>query len=206
MKKPASILLVAALVLAALAGAWVARGTLGDAGRQASVPTLQYGTALPDPQPLPSFSLVTQDGAPIDENALRGEWHLMFFGFTHCPGVCPATLSLLGDVRKRLGTGAPRVVLVSVDPERDTPAAMKGYLANFDPGHLGITGSPQAIDAFTAAMGVAHRRMPMAGDDYMVDHTAVVFAIDRDGRRSAIFSPPLDAAHIASDLQRLMGG
>jgi protein SCO1 len=205
MKTPAKLLLVAGLLLAALAGAWVARGTLPGGGSSAAT-QLQYGTALPDPQPLPDFSLVSQNGEAIDAGALRGQWSFVFFGFTHCPGVCPATLALLGDVQKRIGPGAPRVVLVSVDPERDTPAAMQDYLARFDAGHLGITGSPQAIESFTAAMGVAHRKMPMDGGDYMVDHTAAVFVVDGAGRRVAIFSPPLDAAQIASDVQRLMGG
>ncbi len=202
MRKPTSILIAVVIVLAAAAGAWLASATLERARKPAVA--LQSGTALPEPQPLPRFNLVAHSGVPIDETQLRGQWSLMFFGFTHCPEVCPTTLALLGDVRERFGPAAPRVVLVSVDPERDTPQTMAKYLAAFDPEFLGITGSPEAVNSFTSAVGVAHSKVPMSGDAYMVDHTAAVFAIDPQGRRAAIFSPPLDAGRIAQDLRRLM--
>ncbi len=206
MKKPTVIVVLAAvIVLAAAAGAWLASTTF-ERGTDRPPVQLQAGTALPEPQPLPRFSLVAHSGVPIDETQLHGQWSLMFFGFTHCPEVCPTTLALLGDVRKRFGPAAPRVVLVSVDPERDTPAVLAKYLSGFDPHFLGITGPPAAVDAFTSAVGVARSKVPMSGDDYMVDHTAAVFAIDPQGRRAAIFSPPLDAAKIAGDMRRLMNG
>ncbi len=204
MKKPETLLLIGALALAAVGGAWFARTTI-DSGASVRGPTLQYGTPLPEPQPLPHFALTSHTGEPIDDAQLRGQWNLVFFGFTHCPEVCPTTLALLADVRKRLGPDAPRVVLVSVDPERDTPEVMRSYLAGFDPAFQGITGSVQAIDELAAALGVAHSKIPMGGEEYMVDHTAVVFAVDPQGRRAAIFSPPFDAGHIASDLRRLQG-
>lgn len=149
-----------------------------------------------------TLELADHHGKPRRLEDWRGKVVVLFFGFTHCPDVCPTTLTLLGDVRKRMGAQAPQVVLVSVDPQRDTPEAMAQYLQGFDPAIVGLTGSPQAIEAFAAALGVAHRRIPM-GDTYMVDHTAAVFAIDPQGRRAAVFTPPLDAGQIAGDLQLL---
>ncbi len=198
MKKPALVVIVLVLVAAA-AGAWFA-STLRTAA--APAPALKFGTALREPQPLPSAALTSHQGETVDTARLAGEWSLMFFGFTHCPDVCPTTLTLLGDVRKRMGPGAPRVVLVSLDPERDTPEAMAQYLQGFDTTIVGLTGTPAQIEAFAAALGIAHRKIPM-GETYMVDHTAAVFAIDPQGRRAAVFTPPLDAAQIASDLELL---
>jgi protein SCO1/2 len=207
MKKPAFFLLAAAAILAAVAGAILARATLD---RPAPALALQYGTPLVPAAPLPEFSLVADNGAPFTRADLEGQWTLMFFGFTHCPAVCPGTMTLLADVRKRLGdlpAGAqPRVVLVSVDPERDTPEVMGDYVRAFDPSFRGVTGSVEAIDAFAARMGIAHRKVPMGGEDYMIDHTAVVVLIDPEVRRTAIFSPPLEAQAIASDLRRALTG
>lgn len=202
MKKTSLFLLGTGLALAALAGAWVARSTLEPAAQ----PTLQYGTLLPEPRALPPFMLTDHTGTAFDETRLRGQWGLLFFGFTHCPDVCPTTLALLADVRKRLDAAAPRVMLVSVDPERDTPAVLASYVTSFDPAFVGVTGTTEAIDEFAAALGVAHRKIPMSADQYMVDHTTAIFVIDPEGRRAAIFSPPFEAAQIAGDLRRLMTG
>lgn len=202
MKKTSMFLLAAGLAAAAVGGAWVASNTL----ERSPQPALQYGTLLPEARALPHFVLTDQTSAAFDESRLRGQWNLMFFGFTHCPDVCPRTLALLADVRKQLGPTAPRVVFVSVDPERDTPAALATYVTAFDPAIVGLTGSVAAIDEFAAALGIAHRKVSMSADQYMVDHTAAVFAIDPESRRVAVFSPPFDAAQIASDLRRLLAG
>lgn len=200
MNRPRIFVLAAALALAAVAGAWFARTTL----ERARVPELQYGTRLPEARAVPHFVLTDQTGAPFDDTQLRGQWNLVFFGFTHCPDVCPTTLALLADVRKRLGAGAPRVVFVSVDPERDTPEVVAPYVKAFDPTMVGLTGSVPAIDEFAAALGIAHRKVVMSADQYMVDHTAAVLVIDPAGRKAALFSPPFDAAQITSDLRRLI--
>lgn len=202
MKTTSTVLLTGGLVLAAAGGAWVARTTFERTPELA----LQYGTLLPEPHALPHFVLTDHSGAAFDETRLRGQWSLMFFGFTHCPDVCPTTLALLADVRKRLDTVAPRVVFVSVDPERDTPALLATYVTAFDPTIVGLTGTVPAIDEFAAALGIAHRKIPMGADQYMVDHTAAVFVIDPEGRRSALFSPPFEPAQITSDLRRLLAG
>jgi protein SCO1/2 len=206
MRRSTTLPVVLALVVAAGAGAWLARATLQ---REPAVQLL-HGTSLQPPQPLPEFSLLAESGQPITRADLQGRWSLVFFGFTHCPDICPTTLAKLSDVRKRVADlpqeQQPQVVLVSVDPERDTPEVLSAYLAGFDPSFRGITGTAGDIDDFASALGVAHARVPMGGDQYMVDHTSVVMAIDPQGRRAAIFSPPLEAGAIAADYRRLVTG
>jgi len=206
MRRSTTVLVVLALIVAAGAGAWLARTTLQ---RETGIQLL-HATALEPPQPLPEFSLLAENGQPLTRADVRGQWSFVFFGFTHCPDICPTTLAKLADVRKRVADlpqeQQPQVLLVSVDPERDTPPVLSAYLKGFDPSFRGITGSVENIDAFASALGVAHSKVPMGGDQYMVDHTSVVMVIDPQGRRAAIFSPPLEAAAIADDYRRLVTG
>lgn len=192
----------AALILAALAGAWFGARTMPPAD-------LQFGTRIDPPQPIPATQLIGQDGSSFDRSSLKGRWSLLFFGFTHCPGICPMTLTTLAQVRKELGGleagELPQVVLVSVDPERDTPARMAEYVTKFDRSFMGVTGTPAAIDEFTGALGIAHKKIGPAGDDYMVDHTAAIVMLDPQGRRIAVFSPPFTAEHLAADYLRVLG-
>lgn len=205
MRRSTTVLVVLALVVAAAAGAWLARSLQREQGVQ-----LLHATALSPPQPLPEFSLLAENGQPITRAAVQGQWSLLFFGFTHCPDICPTTLAKLADVRKRVSDlppeQQPQVMLVSVDPERDTPPVLAAYLEGFDSSFRGVTGTVENIEAFASALGVAHARVPMGGDQYMVDHTSVVMAIDPQGRRAAIFSPPLEADAIAVDYRRLVTG
>jgi protein SCO1/2 len=194
--------LVATLILAALAGAWLS-------ARTGEPTALQFGTRIDPPQPLPSTVLTGQDGSDFDRAKLHGRWSLMFFGFTHCPGICPMTLMTLAQTKKQLGGLAsdeqPQIVFVSVDPERDTPDLVARYMSQFDPSFTGVTGSVAAIDEFTAGLGIAHKKIGAATDDYMVDHTAAIMMIDPQGRRVAVFSPPFTAEHLATDYMRMLG-
>jgi protein SCO1 len=194
--------LAAALLLAALAGAWLS-------SRTAQPAPLQFGTRIDPPQPLPSTGLIEQDGSSFDRSTLQGRWSLMFFGFTHCPGICPMTLTTLAQARKQLSgldpDELPQVLLVSVDPERDTPELLAKYVSRFDPSFIGVTGSAAAIDEFTAALGIAHKKIGAGTDDYMVDHTAAIMMVDPQGRRVAVFSPPFTAEHLAADYLRMLG-
>ena len=184
MKSSTTWALVATLILAALAGAWLS-------ARTGEPTALQFGTRIDPPQPLPSTVLTGQDGSDFDRAKLHGRWSLMFFGFTHCPGICPMTLTTLAQTKKQLGGLAPdeqpQIVFVSVDPERDTPDLVARYMSQFDPSFTGVTGSVAAID------------------DYMVDHTATIMMIDPQGRRVAVFSPPFTAEHLATDYMRMLG-
>jgi len=190
-------------VVAALAGVYVARML-----NQPAVPSLEAGTSLPQARVLPEFSLVDTHGTAAFPAALRGHPTLVFFGFTHCPDVCPTTLALLADVQKRAAQQEPavpgiQVALISVDPERDTPEQLGSYIASFRGDFIGLTGSASEIVKATRAFGVAAARVDLGGGNYTMDHSAAVFALDSQARIVAVFTPPLSAAALARDLARL---
>jgi protein SCO1/2 len=136
------------------------------------------------------FQLEDQNGKPVSDQDMKGRPFLVFFGFTHCPDICPTTLFEMSEVMKALGTDADRTgaLFITVDPERDTPAALKDYLSNFDPHVHGLTGDPTAIDAALKAYRVYAKKVPLKDGDYTMDHTAVVYLMDRSGRFVAPFN------------------
>jgi protein SCO1/2 len=147
------------------------------------------------------FQLIDQDGKPITDQDMKGKPFLVFFGFTHCPDVCPTTLFEVSEMMRALGKDADRAgaLFITVDPERDTPAAMKDYLSSFDPHVRAATGDQAAIDAAIKAYRVYAKKVPSDKDknDYSMDHTALVYLMDKQGRFVAPFSlkrPPAEAA------------
>jgi protein SCO1/2 len=190
-------------VVAALAGVYVARML-----NQPAVPSLESGTSLPQARVLPDFNLVDTQGQPASLAALRGHPTLVFFGFTHCPDVCPTTLALLANVQKQAVQQHPamagiKVALISVDPERDTPEQLGSYIASFRGDLIGLTGSASEIVKATRAFGVAAARVDLGGGNYTMDHSAAVFVLDSRARIVAVFTPPLSAAALSRDLARL---
>jgi len=129
----------------------------------------------------------------------------VFFGFTHCPDVCPTTLYKLAQARRAAAVPHLRVLFVTLDPARDTPAMLARYLHAFDPDFLGLTGSQQTIAALAAHFGVAFQRVELPGGDYTMDHSAVVFLLDAGGRIVAVFTAPLDIAALTQDLRHTSG-
>jgi protein SCO1 len=190
------LLLVAAAVCAALAGFWLARQL--DRGS----PQLASGTWLPQPKAIADFSLTDTSARPFTRHELAGTPTLVFFGFTHCPDVCPTTLLKLAQLRKRAALARLRVVFVSVDPQRDTPALLATYVHAFDPQFEGLTGDSASIARIAANFGVAVNRVDLPGGDYTMDHSAVVFLLDATARIVAIFTPPFEVASMAADLER----
>lgn len=182
---------------AAAGGAWVARGV-----EQAAQPSLVSGTWLPRPRDIGSFSLVDQHGAPFGEARLDGEPTLLFFGFTHCPDVCPTSLARLAQVSHAAGVPPVRVIFVTLDPARDTPAVLARYVQAFDPRFLALTGSAPAIARLAKRLGVAYERVELPGGDYTIDHSAAAFLLDDAGRIVAVFTAPFDAPQLAEDLRR----
>lgn len=145
------------------------------------------------------FTLADQDGQTVTQETVAGRPFVMFFGYTHCPDVCPTTLTDLTGVLKELGPQAKLTALfVTVDPERDTPAVLKDYLSSFDPRIRGLTGSPASVAAAEKAYKVYARKVPVGSDgDYSMDHTAVVYLMDRNGRFLSALNldqPPAAAA------------
>ena len=190
-------------LVAALAGVYVARML-----NQPAVPSLEAGTSLPQARVLPDFNLVDTHGQAATLAALRGHPTLVFFGFTHCPDVCPTTLALLTQVQKQAAQQDPaapaiKVALISVDPERDTPEQLGSYIASFRGDLIGLTGSASEIVKATRAFGVAAARVNLGGGNYTMDHSAAVFVLDSQARIVAVFTPPLSAAGLSRDLTRL---
>ncbi|MBB3235565.1 SCO family protein [Phyllobacterium endophyticum] len=130
------------------------------------------------------FNLTDHNGAPITEAAFKGHPTVLFFGFTHCPEVCPTTLFEMAGWLKTLGDEGKdlRVFFISVDPERDTPEVMKGYTSAFTDRITGITGNPQEVEKVLKAWRVYAKKVPTDNGDYTMDHTASVILLDRDGR------------------------
>lgn len=194
------------VIVAAVGGALVARTTLKSPGiSQAAMTT---GTLLQPPRPIANVALIDQDGKTFDASRLKNRWTLLFFGFTNCPDVCPATLTMLAQLEKKLqdtpASQQPQIAMVTADPERDTPEQLKKYVSFFSPRFLGVTGTSANIEAFTRSMSVpvAIKKLPNGG--YTVDHSAAIFLIDPNGAMHALFSTPHDATKIAADVRRIV--
>ncbi len=181
---------------AAFAGFWLAR-QLDRSG-----PELASGTWLPQARTIADFHLVDEAGQPFSEAQLRGRPTLVFFGFTHCPDVCPTTLAKLAQVKKAGSILDLRVLFVSIDPQRDTPPLLSQYVHAFDPQFVGLTGNPDAIRKIAADFQVAVARVELPGGDYTMDHSAAVFLLDDRAREVAVFTPPFDVKQIGNDLAR----
>jgi protein SCO1/2 len=138
-----------------------------------------------------TFTLTGSDGAPFASSRLAGRPFAIFFGFTHCPDVCPTTLARLARLRKALGKGEDSfaIVFVTVDPERDKPADMGRYSALFGTPVIGLTGSLAAIERVKRQYGIYSKKVPQPGGDYSVDHTATVLLFDRAGHFAATIAP-----------------
>ena len=150
------------------------------------------------------FHLEDQNGKPVGDEDMKGRPFLVFFGFTHCPDICPTTLFDISEVMRRLGEDADRTgaLFITVDPERDTPAKLKDYLSDFDPHLRGLTGDPAAINAAIKAYRVYAKKIPLEGDDYTMDHTAVVYLMDKDGHFVAPFNLKRTPEAAAAELRR----
>lgn len=150
------------------------------------------------------FTLVNQDGRTVTERDFRGVPHLVFFGFTRCPDVCPTKLFEISEVLKATGEkGRPlRALFISVDPERDTPEALKSYLGSFDDRIVGLTGSPEAVQATTRAFRAFAGKVPLKDGDYTMEHTALVYLMDKRGEFVSAFNLDRPPAAAAQDLLR----
>jgi len=152
------------------------------------------------------FQLTDQAGQAVTDQNLKGRPTLIFFGFTHCPDVCPTSLFEISEVLRAMGKDADKVNawFVSVDPERDTAAAMKEYLASFDPHLKGLTGNPEEIAKVISSYRVYARKVPLKDGDYTMDHTALVYLMDKDGRFVAPFNLKRSPQDAATDLKRYL--
>ena len=152
------------------------------------------------------FQLVDQSGATVTEKNMQGKPSLIFFGFTHCPDVCPTALFEMSEILRAMGKDADRVnaYFISVDPERDSKDAMKDYLSSFDPHLKGLTGDPDAVAKVLSAYRVYAKKVPLKDGDYTMDHTALTYLMDRDGRFVAPFNLNRKPEEAAADLKKYL--
>ena len=151
-----------------------------------------------------SFSLVDQGGRAVTDRDFQGNPHLVFFGFTHCPDVCPTKLFEISEtLRATRNKGRDlRALFITVDPERDTPEVLKNYLSSFDERIVGLTGDRMAVEAAVKAFRAYARKVPLKDGDYTLEHTALVYLMDKDGRFVGAFNLDRPPAQAAQDLIR----
>lgn len=204
--------IVLAVALAAALGLLLAHKVFGpaDAGKPAAGSILFY----PTPRALPDFSLSQSDGTRLIPGELRGHWTLVFLGFTSCPDVCPTTLAELAGAQKQWETIPdslrPRVLLVSVDPERDTPARLGEYAHAFHKDTLAATADVPSLERFATSLGLVFQKAPgkhfkTNPNDYSMDHSASIVVLDPEGRIAGLMRPPFNPQAIAEDLAKLTG-
>jgi protein SCO1 len=153
-----------------------------------------------------AFTMVRQDGQTVTDAAFKGEPLLVFFGYTHCPDVCPTSLFEISEVFKAMGPDKKvQALFITVDPERDTPETIKDYLSSFDPRIIGLSGDPAQTKAVEKAFRVYAKKVPAAhGDDYTMDHTAIVYLLDKQGRFVNAFNLERTPQEAAKDLERYL--
>ncbi len=200
-------LVIAVLVVGLLAGALFAIGVRQTPPPPPAEP--RAATVLPEPTPLPDFELLDHTGQTQTRSMFTGQWQLVFFGFTQCPDICPTTLATLTRATTALAdqgvARVPQVVLVSVDPDRDTPERLAEYIAHFGDGHVALTGDVDALRELTEPLYIYFRKVPLGDDNYTVDHSSVVLLINPDGEFHALFSGPLASDDLVNDLPIILG-
>jgi protein SCO1/2 len=171
---------------------------------------LATGTLLTPRHALPDFSLIDSQGRSFGPANLRGQWSMLFFGYTNCPDFCPTTLSTLAAMQKQLRAEhsvLPQVIFVSVDAKRDTPAQLAKYVPYFDPQFIGLTAADQpAIEALARQWGVPVMVQPAKDGSYTVDHSSAIFVLDPNGRLAAILSGPFTVGALQGDFRRIVTG
>lgn len=174
-----------------------------------SIPQGLEATVLDKARPLGPFTLLDHNNQAFTDQTLKGHWSFMFFGYVHCPDVCPIALKVMQDAWKQMphdptDPAAPQMFFVSVDPDRDTPELLKQYVRYFDPRFIGVTGKADEIDKLTGQLGILYGFEDKdAEGNYNVNHSAQFVLIDPQGRLRAVISPPHVPATIASNFQTI---
>jgi protein SCO1/2 len=152
------------------------------------------------------FQLVDHDGNMVTDQDFKGKPFLVFFGFTHCPDLCPTALFEMSEVLRKLGPDAEKVraLFITVDPERDTPAVLKDYLSSFEPQIRGLTGAPSAIAAVEKAYRVYARKVPLERGGYTMDHSVFVYLMDKNGRFVSTFNLKRRPEEAAAELRKYL--
>jgi len=199
------------LIAALAAGLGLWAGERWFATRAPVAPALQAVKLFDHPRELPPFSLQQSDRTQLVPGELKGHWTVVFLGFTHCPDVCPTTLAQLAQAQKQWAalpdSTRPRVLFVSVDPERDSPDAIGEYAHGFNRDTLAATTDVPALEAFARSLSMVFAKVPApAGapaDQYSIDHSASLAVLDPQARMAGVIMPPLDPRAIAADMTAL---
>lgn len=191
---------LALIALLALGWAAVGLGIVEIGSRPQIAAKLSIGAKVIAP-----FNLLDQEGRAISDADLKRRPTVVFFGFLNCPDVCPTTLTSLSALLGKMGPEADKlaVFFVTVDPERDTPGALKEYLSSFDPRIRGLTGSPDQIAAIAAPLSIYYAKADIEGGGYTMDHDAAVYLIDANGGFAGTIAYGEDAATAQAKLERL---
>ena len=197
-----SIMIITVALAAMLAGVWLA-GIYRQHDSRAMLLPDRVMTLFPDPKPLTAFALTDDKHRAFDLASLKGKWSFLFFGFTHCPDVCPTTLAVLararGNIAKHtVGAEDVQFVFISVDPNRDTASKLRQYVDYFDATFVGVTGDDAQIGNLAGQLGATYQVAITPGmESYPVYHSAAVFLVDPQARYHAVFTPPHDAEAIS---------
>ena len=204
------ILTISIGALSLVVGLWLSQQMLMN-NNDTRIPKNLDATVLPNARPLVSFKLIDQDNKTFSPAQLKGQWSFLFFGFTNCPDVCPTTLKVMQSVWKTLPTkmgeeGHPKLIFVSVDPDRDKPETLKKYVQFFNPEFNAVTGKLDELDKLTNQIGILYgydEKEDGNDQEYIVNHSAQLILVDPKGRMRAVISPPHIAKTIAANFQTI---
>lgn len=172
--------------------------------------SLISGTLIPDPRPLTPFSLKDHNGGEFSQESIKGSWHLLSFGYTHCPDICPTTLAMLAQLADRMRqetlNAEIKTAFITIDPGRDTQAVLASYVPYFDSTFLGVTGDQRALDKLTGQLGVLYARVDakQSSMGYLMDHSTSIILTNPAGEFQALFSAPHKVEAMAQDLISLI--
>jgi protein SCO1/2 len=174
---------------------WHLGDMTGGLGRVVTVGSAQIGGP---------YALIDQNGEPRGDKDFPGQWQLIYFGYTHCPDVCPLILEMMGDVMDKLGPQAAHItpIFITIDPARDTPKIMKAYVTAFGKRFVGLTGDARSIATVEKEFRVYAKRHDLSGGDYAMDHSSVIYLMDPDGKFTMDYSDVADPAKIAADIRK----
>jgi len=203
MRFPRNILAIAFMLLAIAGAAFLVIQATSDGGKDP-----EFATVWPQARALAEFELTDHTGQPFTQESLRDNSSVIFFGFTHCPDICPATLQKLSMAQKKImqsGVEPPRIILISVDPERDSPDVLATYIDHFNADITGVSGSLSELTKLTSSAGVFFQKSIRDDGSYSVDHSSVVLVIDKDAAIRASFSAPHSIDNFVRDLPIVLG-
>ena len=167
----------------------------------------EYSTVLTKPIKLDEFLLTADDDSVFSNQSLKDKWSLLFFGYTHCPDVCPLTLHQLAQANKELADtldSTPDIIMVSIDPDRDTSEILQKYVRSFGENVSGVTGKNEELDKLTSQLGIFYNANKHEGENYSVNHSAAVILINKNAEFHAVFSAPHSIENFVSDLPLIL--